>query len=138
MSMSLFVVLALEIEPNTRELNQTANELGYLIEYSPNIELKKHSGFIPVTLDGQKAGVELYSYSTNELPEQFKTLLPNNYKQGVVYQFRFGGNPKEAQVAFTSAIIINTKYNGVAIEDQSGALLSVEQLAEALPYFSAM
>jgi hypothetical protein len=136
--MSLFVVLALEVEPNTSELNQTANKLGYQIEYSPNVELKKQSGFIPVTLDGQKAGVELYSYSTNELPEQFKTLLPNNYKQGVVYQFRFGSNPKEAQVAFTSAIIINTKYNGVAIEDQSGTLLSVEQLAAALPYFSAM
>lgn len=44
MSMSLFVVLALDVEPSTNDLNLAAKELGYNIVYSENVQLKKHSG----------------------------------------------------------------------------------------------
>jgi len=136
MSMSLFVVLALEVEPNSNDLNLFAKELEYNIEYSQGIELNKHSGFLPAKISGNEVGVELYSYSTSDLPEQIKSILTVEYEQGVVYQLSFGGKPSEAQTAFTTAILMTTKYNGVTIEDQSGTLLSVEQLTQALQYFS--
>lgn len=138
MSMSLFVVLALEVEPNTNDLNTAAKELAYVVEYTPNINLKKHSGFLPAKLESKDAGMETYSFSVSELPENFKSQLPKQYFLGYVYQFKFGGNPTEAQTAFTSAIIMSTKYNGITIEDQSGVVLSPEQLVEALPYFMGM
>ncbi|WP_016954316.1 hypothetical protein [Catenovulum agarivorans] len=138
MSMSLFVVLALEIEPNTNDLNAAAKELAYVVEYTPNVNLKKHSGFLPAKLESQDAGMETYSFAVSELPAPFKSLLPKQYSQGVVYQFKFGGNPIEAQTAFTTAIILSSKYNGITIEDQSGAILSPEQLAEALPFLLGM
>ncbi|KMT67057.1 hypothetical protein [Catenovulum maritimum] len=138
MSMSLFVVLALEVEPNSNTLNLSAKEFGYNIEYSKNVELKRHTGFLPAVLDNQKTGVELYSFLADELPNQFKVLVPTDYQQGFVYQLKFSGDAMEVKTAFTTAIILNTKYNGVAIEDQSGALLSVEQLTQSLAYFSSM
>jgi len=136
MSLSLFVVLALEVELNTNDLNLTAKELGYKIEYTKNIELKTHTGFLPVKLENQKSGAEFYSYPVSELNDVFKSKLPKEYSNGIVYQMSFGGNPIEAKTAFTSAILITTKYNGVAIDDQSGTLLTTEMLSQALPFFS--
>ena len=115
--MSLFVVLAQEIEPNTNDLNAAAKELGYIVEYAQNINLKKHSGFLPAKLESKEAGVEVYSFSVSELPAPFKSQLPVQYSHSFVYQFKFGANPIEAQTAFTTAIIMSTKYNGVTIEE---------------------
>jgi len=58
MSMSLFVILALESEPMTSDLNKVSKELGYNIEYSENIKLKERSGFLPVVLNSEKTGVK--------------------------------------------------------------------------------
>lgn len=138
MSMSLFVVLALEVEPNTNDLNLAAKELGYSIEYVANVELKKHSGFLPAKFDSKEAGMETYAFSTSELSEPFKSKIPGRLSQGYVYQLKFGGDPVEAQTVFTTAIILSVKYNGVTIEDQAGTLLTSEELAEALPYFMGM
>ncbi|MES9950910.1 MAG: hypothetical protein ABW118_18280 [Candidatus Thiodiazotropha sp.] len=138
MSMSLFVVLALGVEPNTNELNQFSKENGHNIEYTHNVVLNEHSGFLPAILNSQEAGMEIYSFSTSEFPEPFKSVIPANYSEGVVYQLRYGGNPIEAQSAFTTAAILITKYNGVAIDDQSGNLMSPEQLIQALSYLGGM
>jgi len=135
MSMSLFVVLALGEDLNTNDLNSIANELGYAIEYSKNIELNKHTGFLPAKLDTKDAGMETYYLAVSDLPKILRTRIPKELSNGDVYQLRFGGNPVEAQTAFTTAIILNTKYEGVTIEDQAGTILSIEQLLDALRYF---
>ena len=132
------MVLALEVEPNTNEMNIAAKELGYRIEYTENIELKTHMGFLPAKIDKKDAGVEVYSYTVSDSPETFKTKVPENLSQGYVYQLRFGGIPKESQTAFNTAIILITKYNGVTIDDQEGALLTPENLLEALSYFERL
>ena len=136
MSLSLFVVLALEAQPNTNDLNKQANESDYNIVYEEHISLNTHTGFLPAKINGQETGVELYFFKATDLPNQFTSSLPEEYSKGVVYQLRFGGNPIEAQAAFTTAIIMGMKYNGLTIEDQAGTLLSVNQLSEALQHFS--
>ncbi|WLQ11907.1 hypothetical protein O5O45_19450 [Hahella aquimaris] len=138
MSMSLLMVLALGVEPNTNELNQFAKENEYNIEYAQNTSLNERSGFLPAKLNGQEAGVEVYSFPVSKLSEPFKTVEPLKFSEGTVYQLRFGVNPIEAQSAFTAAVILTTKYNGVAIDDQSGSLMSAEQLTQALSYFAGM
>lgn len=138
MSMSLFVVLALGAEPNTDELNLYSKANGYNIRYIEKVVLKEHSGFLPATIKSQEAGTELYSFPASDLPEPFKPIVPPKYNEGIVYQIRFGGNPIEAQTAFTSAIILSSKYNGIVIEDQTGSLMSLEQLTQSMSYFGGM
>lgn len=136
MSMSLFVVLALECNTSTTKLNEYSAELGYSIEYEKNIELKNHSGFLPARIDGEIGGLESYSYPVADLPDVFTAQLPTKLTNGQVYQFRFGGRESEAISAFATAIILNTKCDGVTIEDQSGTVLSVEQLTQGLSAFA--
>ena len=138
MSMSLFVVLALGAEPNTDELNLYSKENGHNIQYIENVVLKEYSGFLPAKIKSQEAGTELYSFPVSDIPEPFKPIVPPKYSEGIVYQLRFGGNPIEAQTAFTTAIILSSKYNGVVIEDQAGSLMSLEQLTQSISYFGGM
>ena len=138
MSMSLFVVLALDCNTSTTKLNEYSAELGYSIEYEINIELKSHSGFLPAKINGEVAGVESYSYPVTNLPDDFTSQLPTKLTNGQVYQLRFGGRESEALSAFTTAIILNTKCEGITIDDQSGTVLTVEQLTQGLSYFAQM
>ena len=138
MSMSLFVVLALDCNTSTTNLNEYSAELGYSIEYEKNIELKSHSGFLPATINGEIAGVESYSYPVTDLPDDFTAQVPAKLIDGQVYQFRFGGRESEAVSAFTTAIILNTKCHGITIDDQSVTVLTVEQLTQGLSYFAQM
>tara|TARA_R110001599_G_scaffold104566_2_gene265208 strand:+ start:196 stop:612 length:417 start_codon:yes stop_codon:yes gene_type:complete len=138
MSMSLFVVLAFGVEPNTAELNRYANELGIEIEYTPDVNIRDISGFFPVTLNDKKSGMEVYSSPFSDLPPEFVSLIPENHRSGVIYQFRFGGHADEAQAAFATAMILNVKYDGVTVEDQAGSLLSFEQMRQAISDFGTM
>ncbi|MGI1670541.1 MAG: hypothetical protein K6L74_09490 [Neptuniibacter sp.] len=135
MSMSLFVVLALEMEPNIHQLNEVASTSGYELSLSESIEINSHSGFLPATLNGQDTGFELYSFPVSEAPEQLKNIIPVNLQNGNIYQLSFGYKSHEAQAAFATAMNMNIKYNGVTIEDQAGTLLSVEQLKVAMASF---
>lgn len=135
MSMSLFVVLALEMEPNIHEINEVAFASNYELLLSESIEINSHSGFLPVTIDGQKSGFELYVFPASEVPEHFKNVIPVNLQNGNIYQLSFGYKSHEAQAAFTTAISMNIKYNGIIIEDQAGTLLNIEQLKIAMAAF---
>ena len=135
MSMSLFVVLALNAEPNAEELNQYSKQYGHNIEYAHQGPLSEVSGFLPAKLNGMDAGVEVYSFPVSDFPPPLKAKTGGDFENGIVFQLRFGANPIEAQTAFTTAIILNTKYKGITIEDQAGSIMSVEQLQEASSYF---
>jgi hypothetical protein len=136
--MSLFVILALDCNTTTSQMNEYSAELGYSIIYDINIALKEHSGFLPATISGESAGVESYSFPVTDLPDVFQSLVPDQLASGQVYKFRFGANPMEAVSAFTTAIILNTKCNGVTIDDQSGTVIPVEQLIQGMTYFAQM
>jgi hypothetical protein len=138
MSMSLFVILALDCDTTTSKLNEYSDELGYSIQYEKDIELKTHSGFLPATVSGRAAGVESYSFPVKELPDFFQVLVPQQLTNGLVYQFRFGGRESEAVSAFSTAILLNTKCNGVTIDDQTGTVIPVEQLIQGLSYFDQL
>ncbi|MDP5210105.1 hypothetical protein [Microbulbifer sp. 2205BS26-8] len=135
MSMSLFVILALESEPVTNDLNKASKELGYNIEYSDNIELKEQSGFLPVVLNSEKTGVEIYSYPDSDLPEALNNVTDISFSKPVVYQLSFGENPMEGATAFTTAAILCETYDCVAIEGEGGRVLTLEQLKQGAEMF---
>ena len=138
MSMSLFVVLALSVDPSTEELNEYSKINGHNIEYTHQTRLSEISGFFPAKLNNQDAGVEVYSFPASELPSILKPLVDEDYNDGIVFQLRFGGNLIEAKTAFTTAIVLNSKYGGISVEDQSGSVMTIEQLIQAISHMDAM
>ena len=135
MSMSLFIILALESEPMTSDFNKVSKELSYNIEYSENIKLKEHSGFLPVVLNSKKSGIEVYSYPYSNLPEGLNNAAEISFGESLVYQLNFGGSPMEGATAFTTAAILCGTYDCVAIEGEGGGVLTLEQLKQGSEMF---
>ncbi|MCA0899196.1 hypothetical protein [Microbulbifer agarilyticus] len=72
--MELFIFLALDVTLGTSDLNEVAKNLEPRVVYEENVDLEKHSGFLPVTLRGSKSGVETYSIDYSSLEDY----LPKN------------------------------------------------------------
>ncbi|WP_444944345.1 hypothetical protein ACJJIK_04475 [Microbulbifer sp. ZKSA006] len=136
MSMELFIFLALDVPLGTNNLNEVAKNLEPRVVYEENVNLSKHSGFLPVTLRGSKSGVETYSidYSSleNYLPKN-ENLSSSNTK---VLQLRWGSSPEESVVAFYTASLFSTHFNGVVFDPMSGVYLNENQVGQALSTFS--
>jgi hypothetical protein len=135
MSMGLYVVLALATAPSSDEINSAAKELNIPIEISA-AELTSHSGFLPVKVAGNDSGVQTFIYPATEakgsIPENEKIDISNS----IVFEFRWGGNFKEAAAAFYTAQVLTMKYKGVAFDPESGIFLGPEQIAQGAEVFA--
>lgn len=140
MSLSLFLIVALENNPTTNEMNEFAKSLNVEVQYENNINLKEHGGFIPATLRGNEAGCEFHYYSYEETPNEYKNLAQTQkmIDKPVVYQLRFGGVAIEGATAFATAIIFANKYNAIVIEGEGGEIIPEQQLTQGLEAFIEM
>jgi hypothetical protein len=48
----MYVVLSLSDVPNTNSLKELSEQLNTPVQYLDNVDLKKHTGFLPVKLKG--------------------------------------------------------------------------------------
>lgn len=130
MSMTLYVILSLNDVPDTTSLNVKATELNSPIVFSENINLKTHSGFLPVKLSGEPAGVETYASPYSEFSDYFSDFDISPYKEPVVITFRWGGDLNEMVVALNSAYLLSHDVVSAVFEPQSGMFLTSEQVKE--------
>ncbi len=67
-------------------------------------------------------------------------IIPENEKitvsSSIVFEFRWGGNFKEAAAAFYAAQVLTAKYSGVAFDSQSGMFLGSEKIAQGAEVFA--
>ena len=128
MSMSLFVVLALEKAPDAAYLNTKAEQFNLDITYEESIDFDSHSGFYPLILNGSKSGFELYKIEFKELVEKLPHEGVNLPDNGVVYLLSYGFSHNEAPAAFYTAAILSTTINGVVFEPQGGKYMTTDEL----------
>ena len=67
MSMSLFLLLPLDAPLKTQYLNEAAKKLNIPILFNSDIDLGTYSGFLPATVNGVRAGVEILKLSFAEV-----------------------------------------------------------------------
>lgn len=130
MSMTLYVILTLSDVPNTTALNEKAARLKTPLEFSENIDLRTHSGFLPIKLGGEPSGVETYTSPYSEFTDYFPDFDISPYKEPVVITFRWGGDLNEMVVALNSAYLLSHDVVSTVFEPQSGMFLTSEQVKE--------
>ena len=128
MSMTLYVILTLSDVPNTTALNEKAARLKTPLEFSENIDLRTHSGFLPIKLGGEPSGVETYTSPYSEFTDYFPDFDISPYKEPVVITFRWGGDLNEMVVALNSAYLLSHDVVATVFEPQSGMFLTSEQV----------
>lgn len=134
MSMSLYVMLTAEHNPSSKDLNTAAITQQIPIEYTTNISLKKHNGYLPVKLQEFDTGVEVHTVPTSDAP-LLLTKTDMTHEQGIIYQLRWSGDFKEGAAAFYTAITLSTHYKGIAFDPESGIKLDTEQLTQGAETF---
>ncbi|KTF12244.1 hypothetical protein, partial [Pseudoalteromonas sp. 10-33] len=91
MSMTMYVILTLSDVPNTNSLNELSKQLNAPVQYLENVDIKKHTGFLPVKLNGEESGVETYMSPLSEFTDYFPSFDSSGYDEPVVVTFRWGG-----------------------------------------------
>jgi len=133
--MSLFLLLALETPLKTERLNEAAKSLDIPLVYESNIDLGSHSGFLPVTLNDKKTGVETYKISYSDIAGYLPPNENIDPSKTLVIQFRWGGDFYEGAIALYTAMIYSAKYNGIAFDPMSNMYLGGEQLSQGVEAF---
>ncbi|GAB5386991.1 MAG: hypothetical protein Alis3KO_41140 [Aliiglaciecola sp.] len=130
MSMTLYVILSLSDVPDTNSLNEKSTLLKTPIVFSENIDLKTHSGFLPVKLKGESSGVETYFSAYSEFIEFFPNFDLSQYNEPVVITFRWGGDINEMIVALNTAYLLGHDVVSTVFEPEGGMFLTNEQVKE--------
>jgi len=130
MSMTLYVILSLSDVPNTNALNDLAKQLNTPVYYVENVELKVHTGFLPVKLKTEDSGVETYMSPYSEFTDYFPKFDSSVYQKPVVITFRWGGDLNEMVIALNSAYLLGYEKQSAVFEPQSGIFLTNEQVKE--------
>ncbi len=128
MSLTLLAIVSLNCDLTTDNLNGYAKDLALPIKITHVLDLKSHSGFMPVELNGEKSGVETYydeSLEDLHLPQSDD--LKKMEEVGVV-TFRWGSDFREGATAFYMAYILGAKCQAVAFETEGGNYMSVDDV----------
>ena len=131
MSMELFVLFAVGDAPDFQEWKRALSERNIPVSITEEVDLRTHSGFLPMRLDNEDTGLYF-------LIEDFEDLAANNpplkevlIDDPVVYSLGFGGNMAEGAVVFYSASALTAEFKGMAFETQGGAFMNADELLEA-------
>ncbi|WP_101760140.1 hypothetical protein [Oceanicoccus sp. KOV_DT_Chl] len=138
MSMSLYIILALEQIPSATDINSAAEKLSVPLEISVTDNLSSQSGFLPMKVSGSESGVEVYVYDASKLKDEIPPNSEVNFSTSIAFQFRWGGEMKEMIAAFYTAKVLMLTYNGVAFDSESGIYVSAEQISQGADAMSQM
>lgn len=136
MSDSMYVILDSNVAPTSEQMDNHAKSLDYDAQFCPDVTLSEHSGFLPVSVDGQEAGFELFVYPLSELSIDVPSLELND--DSLVYELALGGQPWDLKAALITVFILASKFEGTAIDVFSGAVIPAEGLQSMMSMFEQM
>jgi hypothetical protein len=128
MSIELLVVLAASKAPDWASWNQALFDAHVPASLARSVDLRRHTGFLPVRVQGRATGFYFLVESASELTTQYPALATLPLSEPIVYSLSFGGHPEECAAAFLSAAVLVSRFQGVVFDPQAGAMLSLEQV----------
>jgi hypothetical protein len=130
-SMELFVILAAGHAPDSPAWNRALAETGTPAVLAQNIDLSKHTGFLPVTVGGSQTGFYFLLVSFAELAAHYPAVAALKPEKPVVYSLGYGGDLNECAAVFYSASVLVEKFGGTAFEPQGGIVMGAKELLSA-------
>jgi hypothetical protein len=130
MSMQLFVILAATHAPDAVAWNKALSD-AHVAAQLESVDLTKHTGFLPVTVNGAKSGFYFLRESYPELAGHYPAVAALKIEKPVVYSLGYGGHFDECATVFYSASVLVSKFGGTAFEPQGGVIMNAKQLLQA-------
>lgn len=130
MAIELLIVLAGAKAPDWASWNQALWDAHAPASFSRSVDLRRHTGFLPVRVEGRATGFYFLTESANDAAVQYAPLATVPLADPIVYSLSYGGHPEECAAVFLSASVLVSRFEGVAFDPQQGAILSLEQVNE--------
>ena len=130
MSIELLVVLAASKAPDWSSWNQALWDTRAPASLSRSEDLKRFSGFLPVRVRGRATGFGFLNESATDVAVQYPLLAQVPLANPVVYSLSYGAHPEECAAAFLSAVVLVSKFDGIAFDPQQGVMLTLDQVKD--------
>jgi hypothetical protein len=131
MSMELLVVFALSKTPSFERWEAELASSRSAVQFAEKIDLQKHSGFAPMSVQGRASGVYFLREDYAELAAKYKALASLSIENPSVYSLGYGGQFDECASAFYSAAALVRTTGGYALEPQGNNLMTEPELTAA-------
>jgi hypothetical protein len=128
MPLELLVVLAASKAPDWSSWNQALWEVRAPASLARSVDLKRHTGYLPVRVAGRASGFYFQRESAADLAAQYPPLATVPLIEPIVYSLTFDAHPAECAAAYLSASVLVSRFGGIAFDTQQGMLLSLEQV----------
>lgn len=139
MAKSLTIFLARAQVPARNALQEAMKALRFRLTLDDAYQPFESSGYVPCTLDGEDAGVDIrFAESQVQLSDQ-PALLAQVGDREVAILLRAGGDPREETSMLILAAALATGFGGLVLRAGSDAFISAEHVAkEANSSFAAL
>jgi hypothetical protein len=127
MAIELLVILAGGKAPDWSSWNQALWDARLPASLARSVDLRRHTGFLPVRVEGRATGFYFLMETAADLV-QYPQLATVPLKDPIAYSLSYGAHPEECAAVFLSASVLVAKFNGVAFDPQQGAILSLDQV----------
>ena len=131
MSVDLLVILAASKAPSWDAWTHALSENHTPVGFTQAVDLHRHTGFLPVQVNGRNSGFYFHLDSYTELAARYSVVRKVHLDKPTVYSLSFGGLADECSAAFLSASILVSRFEGVAFDPQGGTLMTAKELTDA-------
>lgn len=131
MSMELFVLFAVTKTPTFDAWAEELTTQRAPVQLDHPVDLQKHTGFLPVRLQGHESGFFFLRPDYDELVGAYPALSDLSAQNPSVFSLGYGGNFDECASAFYSAAALVRITGGKAFEPQGGIFMSERELINA-------
>jgi hypothetical protein len=138
MSMDVYVFIDHPSPLTTIEWQQALDATHLPIQLRQDIDLSKHSGFLPITLKGKNTGFYFGLEDAVELSAAYPSIGAAHVQSTAVYTLSFGGDLLECASVYYSATALVAKFNGHAFDPQQDKFLSYSELRSTGDQCAAM
>lgn len=138
MAMELYLLFAMQDAPNLENWRGALSERDLPLSITEEVDLTTHSGFLPMRLEEQEAGLYFLIDDYADLVAHIPRLQENSIEDPVVYALGSGGRHDEGAAVFYSVHALTVTFNGLAFDPQSGAFVDAEALLQAARLFHDM
>ena len=128
--MELYLFFVLGTAPTLSQWQHAIDQTDFPIRFTVSVDLEKHSGFIPVSMNGQSTGFYFLLENQGNLEQAYPQIAAKNLKRGVVYSLSYA-RPQECSVAFYAAAALAAHSDVIAYDPQDGEFLSYSDLKAA-------
>ena len=134
MSVDIFVFLALNRAPDFNAWQKALRADRPEMRFVAPVDLAKHSGFLPVFVNGKRTGFYFYKNDPKDLASDYPIVAADGLSNGVAYQLSFGGHSNECVAAMRSAEVLVKSFGGVAFDPQGGKVMTVQELEDSTEF----